>query len=337
MDTSDNLLDFASKHLVGVQRSGPENVMAICPFHVKRDGQAERTPSFAFCIVNGLWLCHSCKERGSFRTLLRALASPQTLRVYTPLLVELDCQVAHRGTRRRVFVDLGVPPFEESVLGLFEGCPLSLLDEGFEEETLQRFEVGYDERNQRVTFPLRDMVGRLVGFSGRAVGDVLPRYKVYDKAEYEAWGLAPRKVHKGLLLWNFHKMYPAAFFEESPKSVLVEGFKACMWVHQAGFPNVVAMLGSSLSTQQKMLLERIGGTIYIFTDNDEAGQIARKQTATTLGKSCRVKVVEYETRQPTDLSPEAVAQALESATDVGKWLLRGTSWHSEKTRVSSTR
>lgn len=312
--------EIASGLLGRLRRSGPDNVMAFCPYHDNR-----RTPSFALSLTTGLWFCHSCKERGSFKKLLRDLSeSPQLIeRRYGDLFEKLAQEAGSKLNRpTSVVIDLEEPPLDDSILGLFEGCPLALLEEGFLEDTLWHFDVGYDERNQRITYPLRDMLGRLVGISGRAVGDNYPRYKIYDRAEYEAWGVVPRKTRKDSLLWNFDRVYPAALHTtEDPGIILVEGFKACMWVHQAGFPNTVAMLGSHLTYQQRLLLERVGGTVYLFVDNDEAGQAARKRAAEELTQALQVKVVLYEGRQPTDLCAEDIAYSLQTAQRYIDWIL----------------
>lgn len=319
MTDESEILEIATRLLGRVHKTGPENVMAFCPFHLNQN-----TPSFALSVTNGLWFCHSCKVRGNFRMLLQALGvSPQLISTQYKFLIEtLNTQASFKEKRRSHVVLEDAPPLEEAILGFFEGCPLALLDEGFEENTLWRFDVGYDERNQRITYPLRDFIGRLVGISGRAIGDRLPRYKVYDEDEYKAWGITPRKTEKRNILWNSHKVYPEAYHSTNPDIVLVEGFKGCMWVQQAGFPNVIATLGSHLSYQQRLLLERLGGTVYVFYDNDPAGFAGRDHAVKELSRAMRVKIVEYEERQPTDVSPQRIVEMLNSAPDYLAWAIR---------------
>lgn len=314
------VLDLVRRFLLGVKRSGPENVMAICPFHTKADGQPERTPSFAISLRTGLWVCHSCKEKGNLRSFLRGMAiSRDSIDIeYRYLLESLDAEAPPR----KKLLEVHLQAIPEAFLGLVEGCPLDLLKEGFEEHVLARFEVGYDERNQRITYPLRDLHGKLVGINGRAVGDDYPRYKVYSQHEYQAWGLEGSAPSKGQLLWNFDRVYPNTMYDSSCTTVIVEGHKACMWVYQAGVHDVVALMGSSMSYEQRLMLERLGGTQYIFLDNDFAGKAGAKEIARILSSSVDVRMVEYNGKQPTDITSDSVIEALSNASTYTEWKLR---------------
>ena len=63
---SDAILELARTRLQKVKKSGPENIMAICPFHRKSDGSEEHNGSFSMNKYNGLWYCHSCRCIGCF-------------------------------------------------------------------------------------------------------------------------------------------------------------------------------------------------------------------------------------------------------------------------------
>ena len=316
---------LAEKYLDKVRQSGPEDIMAICPFHTKADGSPEGKPSFAMSVVTGLWFCHSCKERGTLRTFLRNIgASPLVVDTfYKTLLEELDEHVSRSKSKKAVIVNLKEVPLPESTLGLFDFCPLGLLEEGYTEETLRHFDVGYDQKNNRITFPLRDMLGRLLGISGRATDNHPAKYKVYSEEEYKAWDIPPKHTDKQNLIWNIDKVYPELYFTSKPEIILVEGFKGCMWLHQAGYRNTVATMGSYLSPTQMMVLERIGGTVYLFFDNDPAGHKAYGYVAKMLAKTLTVKIVLYETLQPTDLSTAELHHVLSTAVDYHRWVLQG--------------
>lgn len=313
-----DVLDLVRRFLIGVKRSGPENIMAICPFHMKADGSPERTPSFAMSLTNGLWVCHSCKEKGNLASFLRRSGvSRDSIDIeYGYLISALTEKISPKSPLLEIQKSPTIP---EAFLGLIEGCPLDLLNEGFGEDVLAHFEVGFDERNMRITYPLRDMHGRLVGINGRAVGDGYPRYKVYDKKEFHVWGLDATAPAKGQLLWNFDKVYPNTIYVSDCQTILVEGHKACMWVYQSGFRDVVALMGSSMSYEQRLMLERLGGSIYIFLDNDFAGKAGRRKVAELLSLAVDVHVVLYEEQQPTDLSEDGVATAIRSAVPYALW------------------
>lgn len=316
--------DIARKYLGRVQPSGPNNIMAICPFHRKKDGSPERTPSFALSITTGLWFCHSCKSSGNLRTLLTSFGVPPLLidKQYDFILDELERAMRDRPTRKPMTAGVTQStPLEESVLGLFHECPVALLEEGFKKRTLERFDVGFDKKNLRITFPIRDLLGRLVGFSGRAVTEEGQRYKVYKKDEYENWGIEPRDTDKSEYLWNAHQVYPVAFFQPNPEVFVVEGFKACMWLWQAGLVNTVALMGSHASKSQTTVLERMGGTVYLFLDNNEAGKTGTYKAGYELSKGMNVKVAIYEASQPSDLTEEEVLNAADKAIDFFRWVI----------------
>jgi DNA primase len=318
--------EVAEKYLQRVKSSGPEDIMAICPFHRKADGTPERKGSFAMSTVTGLWFCHSCHERGNLRTFLRNVgASPLLIDTfYKPLLEAIDDHSWKNRKKNRIFVvNFKEEPLPESTLGLFDYCPTGLLEDGFVEDTLRYFDVGFDQKNNRITYPLRDLLGRLVGLSGRATDDHPAKYKVYSKEEYEAWGITPRSTDKSNLIWNIDKVYPELYFTKKPEFVIVEGFKSVMWLWQAGYRDTVALMGSYLSPNQKMILERIGGTVYLFFDNDPSGHKAYHFVSKTLAASLCVRIVRYEGHQPTDLSTAELHNAMNNAVDYHRWILQG--------------
>jgi DNA primase len=321
---NERVQEIAKQYLSRVKPSGSENIMAICPFHRKSDGSFERHGSFAMNTENGLWFCHSCKESGNLMSFLQRMGvSPIVVeRTYRPLIEHL-ARNAPKPPVKTVAKLLTDNPLDESLLGIFDKCPTDLVNEGFSEDVLQEFKIGFDEAHMRITFPLRDLAGTLMGISGRAViDDDFPRYKVYD-TEYEAWGLQARlRPEKSLILWNAHTVYPKALFGGLNYLVVVEGFKACMWLHQAGIRDVVALLGSYMSDQQQWALERIGVPVYLMMDNDDAGLKGREYISKILSKSMNVSIVEFEGKQPTDITPEAARQALSSAQGYYLWAIK---------------
>lgn len=333
MATSD-ILSIAQQYLHKVHKTGNQNVMALCPFHNNRD-----SPAFCLSLVSGLWICFSCKRAGNLETFLRDVGVSGAA-IQTQYKYAIEEAGSHRPAKFDPLrpIALDKEPLPEGFLGLFDQCPLALLEEGFTQETLASFDVGYDDAHNRITYPLRDLHGNLVGINGRTVADDHRRYKVYD-AEYAVWGLPTRDAQEDkrqALLWNASRIYKEVFNRTNASVVLVEGFKACMWLAQAGVTNTIALMGSYMSEQQKWLLERLGATVYIMLDNDEAGQKALRGfvsptgrivpgIAEKLGISLPVRIAKYDEQkqQPSDLSPQEVISSLEQAKDYHLWAIEG--------------
>ncbi len=333
MDVSGEVMQIAHQYLRRVKRTGPDDVMALCPFHTKADGTEERTPSFAMSLSKGLFFCHACHAKGNLLSFFRDLGLTRDVieRQYRFLIDEARKNMPPPPDPLRCGV-WDLPPIEEGLLGLFDYCPIDLLHAGFTNDTLYHFEVGYDQWHKRITFPLRDLKGALVGISGRAtLSSQEIRYKVYTR-EYGLWRLPERaEPDKRALLWNAHRVYPEVYLSNPGQTyvVVVEGFKAAMWMWQAGVKNVVALLGSYLSWEQKWILERLGATVYFFLDNNYAGRNGAIKAADSLARSLNVRVVEYPDRlieeekaQPDNCTPTEITEQMAVAPTYLNWLLK---------------
>ena len=329
MDISSEIFDLARALLKKVRKSGPENIMALCPFHVKADGTEEKHPSFAMSLVHGAWFCHSCQQKGTLRGFLRdyGFTQQQISMRYSYLIEEAlkNKPAVNNPLRVKVFSD---NPIDDALLGIFDNCPIGLLNAGFQENTLRHFEIGFDEHHYRVTYPIRDLGGKLVAISGRSMHeDYLSKYKIYED-EYLVWDLPARKNwDKRTVLWNSHAVFQEVYFNPAPESVLVvEGFKACMWAWQSGIKNVVALLGTYLSYEQQWILEKFGAPVYLFLDNNAPGQRGMVKAADRLKTSLPVHIVEYPSRisededaQPDTCTPEELNNAVQNAKNYFDW------------------
>jgi DNA primase len=314
-----NITDIANKFLARAKPQGSGHIQALCPFHDDSD------PSFSMNIENGLWLCYSCGVTGNIRQFLTAMGvgwGDQGIYYRTAL------EEAKR-YRKREYDPLHPnvvtrDPLPEEVLGLFRETPPGLLEAGFTKETLDYFEVGFDKWHQRVTYPIRDLEGNLLGINGRALveDEDTPRYKVYEK-EYMAWGLPERQqVKKSTVLWNGHSLYGYLYFPKRPEYIAVtEGYKAAMWIWQAGIKDVVALQTNRLSRDQQWILEKIGAPIHLVLDNNKAGWAGMSEISRELGRKLDVKIVDYDAEQPDGLTPEQVLESVPNAIPYMKIML----------------
>lgn len=324
------IMDIVGPYLSSVKRSGLQNAVACCPFH------KDSKPSFAINTENGLWVCYACGAKGNLRTFLQNVGkSDATIEATLAPIAEAikhhkNAHEIKESIRYRTDRFLGVYILPEAVLGLFDYMPIGLVNIGFDQELLKDYGVGYDIHQDRIIFPIRDLYGNLVGVAGRATrkGDE-PRYKVY-KAGYRTstkkivgdFGEGFDNVHsnydirKSDHLWNAHRVYKEAM-TSNRTIVVVEGFKACLWMIQNGFDNTVALMGSSASKNQLDILTRMGGNrIVLFLDNDTAGIEGTKKLYQSLSFSVtNVFIAAYPewAAEPDDMRVRALNSAVKNA------------------------
>lgn len=124
--------------------------------------------------------------------------------------------------------------------------------------------VPYDRFRDRIMFPIHDARGRVIAFGGRAMSADVPA-KYLNSPETPLF-------HKGALLFNHHNARKAA--HDSGQVIVVEGYVDVIAMTLAGFPQVVAPLGTALTEDQLALLWRMSGEPVICLDGDKAGRKA---------------------------------------------------------------
>ena len=107
----------------------------------------------------------------------------------------------------------------------------------------------------RIVIPIRNSRGEIVAYAGRTLNGELPKYKL------------PAGFRKGWELFNIQR----AAATSSQRVIVVEGYFDCVRVHQAGFPFVVALMGSSLSVEQESALLQRFDRMVLLLDGDAAG------------------------------------------------------------------
>jgi hypothetical protein len=107
--------------------------------------------------------------------------------------------------------------------------------------------------------PIHNNRGELIAYAGRAINGEEPKYRL------------PAGFRKSLVLFNLHR----ALATGSRNVIVVEGFFDTLAVHQAGYPAVVGLMGSTLSRYQADLLATHFDRVVLMLDGDEAGGKAR--------------------------------------------------------------
>ncbi len=146
----------------------------------------------------------------------------------------------------------------------------------------------YDNFRNRVMFPIIDLRGNVIAFGGRVMDDSKPKYiNTSDTLVY--------KKSNGVFALNFAKN------NNDNKLILVEGYMDVIALHQAGFTNAIACLGTAFTNEQANLLSRYADEIIICYDNDEAGRTATQRALGVLGKTgLKLRVVRMEGGKDAD-------------------------------------
>ena len=172
-----------------------------------------------------------------------------------------------------------------------------LMSQGFEKEELrQGFLAGvsqktgrlFDYFRNRIMFPIFDLLGNVIAFGGRIIGDGEPKY--LNSSDTPVF-----KKSKNLYALNQAKN------NTDSSLILCEGYMDVVALQQAGFVNAVATLGTALTSEQTRIISRYATTVYLCYDSDEAGQRATKRAIDMLGEvGLRVKVVKVEGAKDPD-------------------------------------
>lgn len=163
--------------------------------------------------------------------------------------------------------------------------PVKMLDNGL---VVKRDKKYYDFFYNRVIIPILDMNGKVIGFGGRTLGDEKPKYintketAVFDKRlNLFALNLAKRSKRDGL--------------------ILCEGYLDVISMHQAGFDNAVASLGTALTDEQAYLISRITNHVYLAYDSDNAGIEATEKAYKLLQRhNIKIKFIILDKKDPDE-------------------------------------
>jgi len=256
-----------------IQKMGNGQIIATCPYH------EDRKPSFSVNSSNGLWTCFACDKHGDLIEMIK-------------LSYNLDYKDARDFILARSGLDSNVNiediTFVREIFNLTEETnseeavkwpvisqdvikrmnvgpdPYEYLQKrGFNQSTIEYFECGYATdylgrgyaNQQRITIPGHDEYGKLCGYIGRTPIDATPKY------------LYTSGYPKSHTLFNLHR----AKKHSANGLILVEGSLDAMRLHDLGYPNVCAILGSALSPNQQKLLLKYTDKVYVMFDNDAAG------------------------------------------------------------------
>lgn len=236
--TTPRYLKFVERTFKTTGRSGDE-VQCVCPWH--RDS----APGHLYVnVVKGLYLCFSCGASGHVEKDGAELPPVTT----GELREKIQAMRAPRQEQRL---------YPEGWLSQFDvPHPYWTTARGLPSDIVNMFRLGYDPFSNRVTLPLRDMHGRILGVTYRRLDDVKPKYR------------HPKKFPIG------KHLYGAWLLTDQRKVALVEGQVDAIRCWSERVP-ALAMMGARLTHDQVKVLQHLNiRTVVTMTDNDESGRKA---------------------------------------------------------------
>ena len=305
-----DLAEFIGEY-VQLKPVGHGRMKGLCPFH------KEKSPSFQVDTQRGLFHCFGCKAGGDAFSFLQQIENIPFSEALERLALRTGVQLEHRPKEkhhRDIYEvnELALGYFRDH---LDAEVTAYLVGRGVSADLIKRFEIGYapngwdgllqhakargtDERQlkqaglisenesgrlydkfrHRIMFPIRDVLGRLVGFGGRVLDDSKPKYLNTPETDV---------FKKGELLYGLN------LAGKRSELIIVEGYLDVIAMHGVGYTQAVATLGTSLTADHTYLLARQGvSKLSLLFDADDAG---RKATLSgldqTLGSQLEVKAL----------------------------------------------
>ena len=320
-----DIVDVISNY-VRLQKKG-RSYFGLCPFH------NEKSPSFSVSRDKQMYYCFGCGAGGNVFTFLMEYENYSFLEAVQYLAeragVELpkeeySKEAKDRADLKAILLEINKVAAQyyyiqlKSERGMVAHKYLS--ERGLSEETIKTFGLGFsnkysndlyqylrskgyseelirqaglisiDEKNgvydkfwNRVMFPIMDVNSRVIGFGGRVMGDAKPKYLnspetvIFDKSR-NLYGLNRARTSR------------------KPYFLVCEGYMDVISLHQAGFTNAVASLGTALTSGHASLIKRYVKEVYLTYDSDDAGTRAALRAVPIMREAgIATKVIRMET------------------------------------------
>ena len=336
-------------HYLPLKKSGA-NFVCICPFH------DDKNPSMSVSPSRGIFHCFSCKAGGdaikfvmdyeklSYPEAVEKIAGLQNFTLnyvrggepakenkhilenanafYRSLLYKTPAAVEYlysRGITDELIdkFELGFAPESAQTIRLLQNDQI---------EPKEALEIGIVKQNEngiyasfinRITFPIYTHAGRLVGFGGRTISGNPAKYVNSPQSAV---------FDKSTLFYGYHLAKREIFTKN--QIIITEGYMDVIMLHKAGFGNVVAVLGTALTTKHLPLLKRGEISVILCFDGDDAGINAATKSALLLAQNeidGSVVIIEGGA-DPADMvvagKIEYLRQIFESGTEIGEFYIR---------------
>ena len=317
---------------VSLRRAGA-NMFGLCPFH------GEKTASFSVAPDKGIYYCFGCHKGGgviNFQMEVEGLSYPDAVRalakragmavpedeqyqsryrqqerlwalhkeaarffhsqLYAPVGKEALDYALGRGMSKAILTTFGVgyaPDGWDNMVRAMKAkgyTDQELIESGLVTQSQKDKTKIFDRFRDRLMFPIIDVRGNVIGFGGRIIKKDSEAAKYFNSPETLIFN-----KRKNLFGLNLAKKSKQGYL------ILVEGNIDVVALHQFGFDNAIASLGTSLTEEQAALMTRYADQIVLIYDGDKAGQNATQRAIPILEKAgLQVKVLQIEGAKDPD-------------------------------------
>lgn len=299
-----SILEVVSGY-VRVEKSGSQ-YKARCPFH------NEKTPSFYVSPSRSSYHCFGCGESGDifkFVEKMESLEFKDALKILADRAgVTLGKMRKEDDSRMLSLMESARQFFEISLTESIEAKKY-LHDRGLTDESISTFKIGYTKKDWRllfvhlmmqgftdeecvesgliiktddnkyydrfrgrIMFPIRNISGATVGFTGR----IMPEYDDGKSGKYVNTP-ETKLYHKSKILFNYD--YARKYIADTREVILVEGQMDVIMSNQSGIKNVIAVSGTAFTEEQVNIIKRLADNVVLAFDNDAAGKKASERAA----------------------------------------------------------
>lgn len=295
---------------VSLKKSGSSWV-GLCPFH------SDNSPSMHVNSAKGFYHCFACGAGGNaikFVMEIDKLNYPQAIEkiadMYGFSLSYTDKNTQKKDNSSKEILNLLNNFYKRELFSPTNKAALAYLKERkISDAMIERFELGwapasvntinllknekieaklalrcgaikhnengiYASFSNRITFPIFNHIGVIVGFGGRTISDHPAKYINSPQSEV---------FDKSRILYGYDKAKTAIF--RAKEMIICEGYMDCIMLHEAGFNNAVAVLGTALTPKHLPLINKENIKVILSFDSDNAGQSAALRSAELLSRA----------------------------------------------------
>lgn len=309
-----DIVDLISQY-VTLKKAGA-NYKGVCPFH------QEKTPSLMVSPQKQIWKCFGCGKGGdhfSFVMEAEHLEFGDALRLLAQkagVTLKPRTQAEHQSQGRKDSLyrinELASRIFEKILWETKDGQVAQnyLKKRGLDDKTIKDFRLGFAARNisvkdlmlkkgvpsadlekagspdkffERIIFPIFDVMGHVIGFTGRTLGDAQPKYLNSPETPL---------FNKSRILYGLN--FAKAAIKERDAVILVEGQFDVVTLHHHGIANAVASSGTAITEGQLQILSKYTQNFLLAFDNDSAGiNTTKKVIEMLLAADLNARVVDF--------------------------------------------